>query len=157
MLGIRFEDFLQNGSRVNATFALHVDIMRHCDHVVAIAFAERLGGPEGYDLVLAAVKESLRFSFVNNATSYAPYCVQLLYQHCGAGFFHQCLKTTLYTTPFKDSNRNFACDTNRELDHLDALKGFRSGSNITAVTSRMSLIDTLYEARDYRSGDKKKL
>ena len=105
----RFEDFLQSGSRLNATFALqhevHVYMMRHCDHVVAIAFAERLGGPDGYDLVLAAVKESLRFSFVNNATSYAPYCVQLLYQHHGAGFFHQCLKTTLYTTPFKDSNQ----------------------------------------------------
>ena len=153
----RFEDFLQKHSSLNATFALHVDMMKHCDHVVAIAFAERLGGPDGYDLVLSAVKESLRFSFVNNATSYAPYCVQLLCQHYGAGFFHQCLKKTLYTTPFKDSNRNFACDTKRELDHLDALKGFRSGSNITAVTSRMSLMDTLNEAKDYRSGDKKKI
>ena len=43
----RFEDFLQSGSRVNATFALHVDMMRHCDHVVAIAFAERLGALTG--------------------------------------------------------------------------------------------------------------
>ena len=152
----RFEDFLQKSSSVNATFALHVDMMRHCDHVVAISFAERLGGPDGYNLVLSAVKESLKFSFVNNATSYAPYCVKLLCQHYGAGHFHQCLKTTLYTTPFKDSNRNFACDTKRELDHLDALKGFRSGSNISAVTSRMSLMDTLNEARDHRSGDKKK-
>ena len=152
----QFEDFLERGSSVNCTFALHVDMMRHCDNVVAIALAERLGGPIGYDLVLAAVKESLRFSFVNNASSYAPYCVQLLCQHFGAGYFHQCLKKTLYTTPFKESNRNFACDTKRELDHLDAIKGFRSGSNISALTSRMSLMDSLNEARDHRSGNKQK-
>ena len=85
----RFEDFLESGSKVNATFALHLDMMRHCDHVVEIAFAERLGGPDGYDLVVAAVKESLKFSFVNNATSYAPYCVQLLHQHFSARYFHK--------------------------------------------------------------------
>ena len=33
------------GSR-NATFALHVDIMQHCDEVVAISVAERIGGPD---------------------------------------------------------------------------------------------------------------
>ena len=66
------------------------------------------------------------------------------------------MKSTLYRTPFKGSNRNFACDTKRELDHIDALKGFRSGSNITVITSRMSLLDTLNEVKDYRSSDKKK-
>ena len=57
------------------------------------------------------------------------------------------MKEALYSTPIKQSTRNFACDTKRELDHLEALKGFRSGSNIISVTVRMSLIDSLNEAQ----------
>lgn len=45
----------------NATFALHVDIMKLCDHKIAIALAERLGGKDCYELLLAAVKGSLLF------------------------------------------------------------------------------------------------
>ena len=119
----------------------------HCNHVVAISLAERLGGPDGYSLLLYAVKESLLFSFLNNASSYAPYCVQLLYTHFSASLFHRNMKEALYSTPIKQSTRNFACDTKRELDHLEALKGFRSGSNINSVTVRMSLIDSLNEAQ----------
>ncbi|XP_045182551.2 uncharacterized protein LOC123541205 [Mercenaria mercenaria] len=144
----QFEDFLSYGSNQNATFALHRDMMNHCDEVVAVALSERLGGPGGYALLLAAVKSSLPFSFVNNASSYAPYCVQLLYHHHQAGFFHQCMKQTLYTTPFKSSKKNFACDTKREMDHLDVLKGFRSGSNVSSITCRMSLIDSLSTEKD---------
>ena len=144
---LRFNKFLEETSRINATFALHLDILNHCNHVVQIAFAERLGGQGGYSLLLAAVKESLCFSFVNNASSYAPYCVKLLYQHYSAGFFHTCLKETLFSTPFKGSKHNFACDTKREMDHIEAVKAFRSGSNIKSVTCRMSLVDTLNDAR----------
>ena len=127
-------------------------MLNHCNHVVAISMAERLGGPDGYSLLLYAVKESLTFSFVNNATSYAPYCVQLLYAHFSASYFHRNMKETLYSTPIKQSNRNFACDTKRELDHLEALKGFRSGSNINSATVRMSLIDSLNEAFHREAG-----
>ena len=143
----RFNRFVDETSRINATFALHLDILKHCNHVIQIAFAERLGGQGGYSLLLAAVKESLCFSFVNNASSYAPYCVKLLHQHYSAGFFHTCLKETLFSTPFKGSKHNFACDTKRELDHIEAIKAFRSGSNIKAVTCRMSLVDALNDAR----------
>ena len=121
-------------------------MLNHCNHVVAISLAERQGGPDGYSLLLYAVKESLLFSFLNNASSYAPYCVQLLYTHFSASYFHRNMKEALYSTPIKQSNRNFACDTKRELDHLEALKGFRSGSNINSATVRMSLIDSLNEA-----------
>ena len=143
----KFNTFLEETSRINATFALHLDILKHCNHVIQIAFAERLGGQGGYSLLLAAVKESLCFSFVNNASSYAPYCVRLLHQHYSAGFFHTCLKETLFSTPFKGSKHNFACDTKREMDHIEAVKAFRSGSNIKSVTCRMSLVDTLNDAR----------
>ena len=144
---VRFNQFLEEASRRNATFALHLDMLKHCNHVIQIAFAERLGGQGGYSLLLAAVKESLCFSFVNNASSYAPYCVKLLHQHHSAGFFHTCLKETLFSTPFKGSKHNFACDTKRELDHIEALKAFRSGSTVKSVTCRMSLLDTLNDAR----------
>ncbi|KAH3777824.1 hypothetical protein DPMN_179272 [Dreissena polymorpha] len=126
-------------------------MMRHCDNVVAIALAERLGGSTGYELMLGAIKQSLLFSFVNNATTYAPYCVKLLYHHYNAGYFHTNLKYTLFSTPFKGSSKNFACDTKREMDHLNAIKGFRSISNINLVTCRLSLIDSLNETRQQRS------
>ncbi|KAL4217289.1 hypothetical protein ACF0H5_023740 [Mactra antiquata] len=151
----QFEEFLSVGCTRNATFALHFDMMRHCDDIIAIAFAERLGGETGYDLLLAAVKNSLLYLFVNGASSYAPYCVNLLHSHYSAGHFHQCLKHALYSTPFKGSNINFACDTKREMDHLDVVKGFRSGSNIEAVTCRMSLIDSLNETQ--KSKDSKEI
>ena len=54
----------------NATFALHKDIISHFDKVLALAIAERIGGPEGDDLLLESVKEALPFSFVNGASSY---------------------------------------------------------------------------------------
>ena len=40
---------------------LHVDMMRHCEDVTAISLAERLGGKDGYGLLLAAMKNSLLF------------------------------------------------------------------------------------------------
>ena len=152
--GEKFEEFLEKGSKKNATFALHRDMMTHCDEVIAIALAERLGGPAGHALLRAAVKRSLPFVFLNGASSYAPYCVKLLYHHQSAGRFYKNLKQTLYSTPFKTSKKNFACDTKRELDHLDAIKGFRSGSTVASATVRMSLIDSLNEIRFDKHGSK---
>ena len=150
-----FNSFMEKSSKCYATFALHRDIMKHCDHVVEISFAERQGGPTGYKLLLASVKESLRFSFVNNASSYAPHCANLLYHHYSAGYYHSHLKQTLFSTRFKGSDKNFASDTKREIDHIEALKGFRSGSNIKSVTYRMSLVDILNDYRQKNSDDKK--
>ena len=60
VLGSRWETdfnrFMQKGKTENATFALHFDMMSHCGEVCAISFAERLGGEEGYKLLLSAVK-----------------------------------------------------------------------------------------------------
>jgi hypothetical protein len=58
------------------------------------------------------------------------------------------MKSTLFTTLYKGSNVNFALDAQRELDHQDVLKVFRSGANITSVIPRMSLIDTLNEVHE---------
>ena len=146
-----FERFLDEGCSKNATFAMHRDIMKHCDKVVAIALAERLGGKKGYQLLLANVKASLAFAFINGASSYGPYCVKLLFHHFSAGHFHARLKESLYTTPIGNSKKNFACDTKREMDHLEAVKGFRSGSTLSSVTARMSLIDSLNEATSSRN------
>ena len=144
--GEKYEQFLEHGAKQNATFCLHLDMMRHCDDVIAIALAERLGGLDGYQLMLAAVKHSLLFSFVNGATSYAPFCVKLLYHHYSAGYFHRCMKQALFSTPIKSSTRNFSTDTKREMDHLDVLKGFPSGSTVSSVSVRMSLIDSLNQS-----------
>ena len=152
--GQKYENYLDYGSKQNATFSLHLDMMRHCDDVIAIALAERLGGPDGYQLMLAAVKHSLLFSFVNGATSYAPFCVKLLFHHYSAGYFHRCMKQTLFTTPIKASTRNFSTDTKREMDHLDVLKGFRSGSTVSSVSVRMSLIDSLNQTVQKKEASK---
>ena len=47
----KFEEFLEKGSKDSAIFALHRDMMTHCDEVIAIALAERLGGPDGHALL----------------------------------------------------------------------------------------------------------
>jgi hypothetical protein len=69
---------MEKGKANNGTFALHVDMMKHCDEITAIALSERLGGNDGYNLLLAAGKSSLSFSFLNGATSYAAYSYKIL-------------------------------------------------------------------------------
>ncbi|CAC5412713.1 UBE2D [Mytilus coruscus] len=146
----KFQDFMNTGITQNCTFALHADMMQHCDEVVAVYLSERLGGNTGYNLLLGTVKGP-SFSFLNGASSYGPYCAQLLIQHYSAGHFHQCLKKALYSTPIGNSLVNFACDSKREMDHQDALRGFRSGSSMTSVIGRMSLIDSFNETHQIRS------
>ena len=113
----RYQTFISFGEDINGTFALHADILRHCLEVLAIHFAEKVGGPEGYNLLLGAVKSSLPFSFVNGASSYAGFCTELLIHHYSAGPFHQGMKETLFSSPYTDGSRNFALDAQREMDH----------------------------------------
>ena len=82
-----FEKFLMHGCKQNATFTMHVDMMRHCRHVVAIALSDSIGGVEGHSLLMAVVKDSLPFSFMNNASLYASVCGLLLYPYKKAGFY----------------------------------------------------------------------
>ncbi len=143
-----FINYINRGSKLNGTFALHKDMMMQLDSVLAIALAERLGGPTGYNLLLAAVKSTLPFSFVNGATSYAPYCSKLLLEHHRCGPFYKSLKQWLFSTPMKDGYVNLATDMKRELDHRYVTKCFRSGSTMSSVMRRMSLIDSLTEVHD---------
>ncbi|CAG2250910.1 unnamed protein product [Mytilus edulis] len=146
-----YKDFLAESKRVNATFLLHYEMMEHCEEVSALSLAERIGGHQGYNLMLASVKLSLPFAFLNGASSYAAYTTQLLYEHCKCGVFYQNMKESLFTAPHKDSTLNFGLDTQREMDHRDALKAFRSGATMSSVMPRMSLIDSLNEAHDHSS------
>ncbi|KAL4231557.1 hypothetical protein ACF0H5_009138 [Mactra antiquata] len=58
------------------------------------------------------------------------------------------MEHTLYTTPNKGSDINFGLDTQKEMDHKDTLKAFRTGSTARAVAPRMSLLDSLNEIHD---------
>lgn len=40
--GCKLKEFIITSSKKNATFSLHLDLIRHCDEIVAIACAERL-------------------------------------------------------------------------------------------------------------------
>ncbi|XP_067660602.1 uncharacterized protein [Haliotis asinina] len=153
--GLLYQSFLTTHSNRNSTFALHRDMMDHCDEIVAICLAERLGGPCGYDLMLSAVKESLPFSFLNGASSYAAFCVELLHEHYAAGFYHQHMKTTLFSTPHHGSDVNIALDTQREMDHRDALKAFRPGATLSSVIPKMAIVDTMTEIHDARRSSRK--
>ena len=84
----KFENFVAGNIRKNATFALHADMMTHCDEVIAFYFAERMGGRLGYQLLLATVKKSLLFQFLNGASSYAPLCARLLCSYSKLGSFY---------------------------------------------------------------------
>jgi hypothetical protein len=113
----KYENFIGQCCSRNATFQLQCDILQHCLEVLAISRAERIGGSKGYTLLLAAVKTSLRFSFLNGASAYAGFCTRLLIEHASAGPFHRRMKETLFTTPHNGSKKNFALDAQREMDH----------------------------------------
>ena len=147
----KYVEFVERGCQRSGTFVLHQDMMKHLDHVLAISLAERLGGADGYNLLLATIKEYLPFAFVNGATSYAPFCLELLHQHHRNGPFYQNMKAHLFSTPLKESNVNFATDTKRELEHIDCMKGFRSGSTLNSVLKKMSLVDSLNEVHGIRN------
>ncbi|WAR09221.1 hypothetical protein MAR_019179 [Mya arenaria] len=136
---------MEEGRKKNGTFAMHYDMMQHCTEVGEISFAERLGGKDGYTLMLAAVKSSLPSLYLNGACSYAAFTTRLLYEHFKCGHYYKRMKETLFTTPNKDSDVNFGLDTQREMDHKDAIKAFRSGSTMKSIVPRMSLLDSLNE------------
>jgi len=146
----RFNAFLERGKSSNGTFALHIDIMLHLEGIGAVALAERLGGEEGYNLLLASTKSSLAFSFLNGATAYSPYSIQLLYHHYRAGTFYEHLKKCLFSTPLTEGSVNMATDTKREMDHQVITKGFRSGSTMASVMRRTALADELSEVHKIR-------
>ena len=132
---------MKNGYDNNANFALHADLMSHCDEIVAIAIAERVGGPEGYNLLLASVKSSLSFSFLNGASSYGAFCIRLLYEHSVCSPFHKRMKETLFSQPHNNSKANFGLDTCREIDHRIAKKCVRHGSTTETILQKMSTVD----------------
>ena len=47
----KFLKFLEDGSNKDATFALHKDIINHLSEFVAIAFAERIGDEDDYNIL----------------------------------------------------------------------------------------------------------
>ena len=96
-----FEDFLNKSRKINATFSSHCDIMKHCDKVLVIAAVERFGGPDGYHLLLGAVKQLLPFAFLNGATLYGAFCVRFLITHYSTGPFYQGLKYCLFQHAIK--------------------------------------------------------
>ena len=61
------------------------------------------------------------------------------------------MKESLFTTPHKDYETNFALDAQREMDHRDAIKSFRSSASIESILPRMSMMDDLQAIRKVRS------
>ena len=145
-----YSEFLSYGCERNATFQLHVDLMSQADEIFSVYIAERIGGKDGYNLLLSTVKQSLPFSFLNGAAAYGPFCVRLLLEHNSCGPFYKNMKSTLFSTPHKNSSVNISLDTQREMDHKDALKGFRLRSTINALLPRLSLVDTYVEKHEQR-------
>ena len=153
----QFLRFVATGCKKSPNFVLHWELLQHCDEVMAISFAERLGGPQGYKLLVATIKSSLPFSFLNGASSYAAYCTDLLYHHSSVGPFHRNMKMSLFTNPHNNSEVNFALDSQREMDHKDSLKAFRPRATLSSVIPRMSLVDdysvTSEQRASFISGD----
>ncbi len=117
-------------------------MMLKCENVVAVSFSERLGGPQGYNLLLATLKTSLCSTFLDGGVSYGPFTAQLIGVHLECGPFYQKLKICLFSTPRPGSTVNFSGDTKRELDNKDAVKCFHSGSTLDSVMRKMSLMDS---------------
>ena len=137
----RYSSFITHASQVNATFSLHNEWLDHSLEIVAVSLAERIGGKQGYQLLLAAVKRSLAFSFLNGAGAYSPYTVDLLLEHYGAGIYYQNMKMSLFSTPIYNSQKNQGSDTKRELGHQPALKAFKASSKTETIRKRLSRMD----------------
>ena len=149
-----FTSFLDSAAKVNVIFALHRDMLHHLEGIVALSLAECLGGTDGYNLLLASTKSSLKFSFLNGATSYSPYCVQLLHQHHKAGYYFKELKKCLFSKQLTEGGINMATDTKREMDHQVITKGFRSGSTMESVLRRTALADDLADLHKMRDQER---
>ena len=147
----QYKAFMDRMAQRNGSFALHREMMLHCDEVVGLYLAERIGVHQGYTLLLGLVKQSLPFAYLNGASQYAIFCTDLLYHHATASPFHQRLKECLFSVLHKGSHTNFASDAIREMEHRDAMKGFRPCAEVTSVLPRMSLIDTFNDIDDMKS------
>ena len=152
----KYVQYIMLGTSENATFRLHAEMLKHCQEVTAIYLGERIAGPTGYRLLLSAVKESLPFAFMNGATSYASYATDLLHHHYKSGLFYQNMKFALFSTPYENSQANFGMDAQREMEHIEALRSFRSGGTLSSVIPRMALIDELNSAHQSRTKEEHK-
>ncbi|CAC5360077.1 unnamed protein product [Mytilus coruscus] len=132
----------ESQTEIQPQWGEHFDITHgHCDNIVAIAVSERIGEEKGYNLLLANVKSSLPFSFLNNASRYAGFCIRLILAHYSASPFLQKLKHSLYSAPHNDSPIIFELDTSREIDHRTVKKCIRPTSTISLVLPKMSTVD----------------
>ena len=145
-----FQKYLEDGSNKNATFRLHVEMMRHCLEVVAISFAERIGGKDGYHLLRAVMKLSLLFAYTNGASQYAAFTTRLLADHCSAPPLIQEIKKDYFSLPYHGSTVNYGLDTIREEDHRRCKKFFRPGTSATSLSKRMNYMNEATEILDAR-------
>ena len=146
-----FQQFLDAKSEANASFQLHCDMMRHACEIVGINLAERIGGPKGYDLLRGCLKSSLSFSFLNGASSYAPYSTSLLADHCSAPALVQGMKSRFFSVPYAGSQVNLGLDTVREEEHRKCKKYFRPRSTTSVIETRMKRMEEVNAMQDARS------
>ena len=146
-----YDKFIQEQTSRNGTFELHADMLFHCNIVTALRLAERMGGADGFHLLLAATKKSLSWSFVNGASSYAPFCVQLLYEYYRAGQFHKSQIHAMWSTPVKKGTVNHGPDSRREIFHQDATPAIRTSGSEAAVLTRLAKVSHFSEVHDIQS------
>ncbi|KAK3610775.1 hypothetical protein CHS0354_028179 [Potamilus streckersoni] len=135
--GGKYIEFIDAACISNGTLLLHIELMNHCD--VGLLIAEIIGGTHGYNLQLSTVNASLLFAFVNGAASLRKFYIHLLCEHVSAGYFCHQPRASLFATPNRGSDTNFSLNSQREIDHRDALKSFRPSAALEAIP-RMSIL-----------------
>ena len=146
----QFTEHVKRMSDKDATYALHVDMMDHCFDAIAVSFAERIGGPDGYNLLCGIMKSSIPFAFTNGASQYAAFTTRLLIDHSAAPPAIQELKREFFSLPYGASGCNYGLDTIREEDHLKCKKFYRPGTNAAALSSKMNRMNEASEMIDQR-------
>ena len=146
-----YDNYIQEKISCNGTFELHADMLFHCNIITAMRLAERMGGKDGFNLLLAAIKKSLMWSFVNGASSYAPFCTQLLYEYYRAGEFHKAQIHEMWSTPIKNGKVNHGPDSRRELFHQDATPAIRTSASEAAVLSRLAKVSHFSEVHEIQT------
>ena len=147
----KYKMFLNVCTDRNATFELHVEILKYCNVIVALKLAERMGGEDGFKLLLGAVKQSVGWSFMNGATCYGPFCIDLLQNYYSSSTYHKNLIHMLWSTPIKNGNVNHGPDTKRELFHQDATPGIRTARSEQAVKRRLARVDHFTEVHQLQT------
>ena len=118
--------------------------------------AEKMGGEDGLNLLMAILKVNLPFTFINGAQCYGPFVLQLIHVYHEASPFHQNMIKDVMAMPYNSGDINVAGDTAHEMDNKGLSHAMRARQSENAVINRMTSYDRLQVSKNKLFGPRLK-